>query len=108
MPLNEEKKRLLAERAAQFAGLANHPAWPTFEQAVEQKVTRLREAMLRRALGGNDQAPPLPQREIDYMRGFINGMRYLIAVPNGAEARLEAYLQEQERKARNQQRSDAA
>jgi hypothetical protein len=100
--MSDDTRLVLAQRQAAFTSLAKHPSWSEFEQEVGRKVTRLEKVILARVLSSNVE---FTQREIDYMRGFVNGMKWLIAVPNGAEARLETYLQQQERKAR-QNRSE--
>jgi hypothetical protein len=101
--VSEETKRVLAQRQAEFTALSKHPSWPEFEAEVGRKVTRLEKVILARVLNSTTE---FSQREIDYMRGFVNGMKWLVAVPAGAEARLENYLLAQERKARHQQRSE--
>jgi len=101
--LSDETKRVLAQRQAAFTALAQHPSWPEFEQEVGRKIGRLEKVVLARVLNSQSE---FSQREIDYLRGFVNGMRWLVAVPAGAESRLENYLQAQERKAQ-QKRSEA-
>jgi hypothetical protein len=101
-PISDETRRVLHQRQAEFTALSKHPSWPEFEAEVGRKVARLEKVILARVLSSTTE---FTQREIDYMRGFVNGMRWLVAVPSGAEARLENYLQQQERKAR-QQRSE--
>ena len=93
---------MLAQRQAELTALSKHPSWPTFERVVDEKIARLEKVILARVLSSRNE---FTQREIDEMRGFANGARWLVAVPAGAEARLENYLQAQERKAR-QNRSE--
>ena len=94
---------MLAQRQAEFTALSKHPSWPEFEAEVGRKITRLEKVILSRVLSSTTE---FTQREIDYMRGFVNGMKWLVAVPAGAEQRLENYLREQERKARYERRSE--
>jgi len=101
--MSEETKRVLMQRQAAFTALSKHPSWPEFEDEVGRKVTRLEKVIVARVLNSTSE---FTQREIDYMRGFVNGMKWLAAVPAGAESRLENYLLQEERKAR-QRRSEA-
>jgi hypothetical protein len=89
-PTEEQRQRLMLVGGA-LAALSQHPSWPTLEDAVNEKEEKLRARLLATAFGS-----PLPinQREVDYMRGYIHGMRWFLAVPENAEARLENYLQE--------------
>jgi hypothetical protein len=95
--MSDETRLVLMQRQAAFTALAKHPSWPEFEEEVGRKIARLEKVILARVLSSTAE---FSQREIDHMRGFVNGMKWLVAVPTGAETRLENYLQSEERKAR--------
>jgi hypothetical protein len=89
-PPTEEQKQRLLRQAGALAALTKHPSWPEIEVAVDVKEEKFRARLLAMAFS------PLPvnQREIDYMNGYIHGMRWFLEVPENAESRLETYLQE--------------
>lgn len=84
-------QRQLIARGGALAALAQHPSWGELEAEVGRKEERLRKVLLAQVLGN----APVSQRNIDYVRGFIGGMNWLIAQPSSAENTLEAYLREQ-------------
>jgi len=90
--MSEHDRALLAQRQANLTALSRHPAWPELEAEVQRKITRLEKHVLARTMGSPQE---FTQREIDYLRGFVNGMRWLVAVPVSAENSLERYLQQQ-------------
>lgn len=90
--LTDEDRRLLVQRQANLTALTKHPSWPELEAEVERKQTRLEKHILARTLGST---AAFEQREIDYLRGFVNGMKWLVAVPVSAENSLERYLERQ-------------
>ena len=90
--LKEEDQRLLRQRQATLTALSKHPSWPELEAEVGRKLARLEKHILARTLGNPTE---FSQREIDYLRGFVNGMKWLVAVPVSAESSLERYLQRQ-------------
>lgn len=87
-PINEEQQRELVTTQAELTALTNHPAWETLRRVVGQKEERWRKTVLAMTLGGGDCDPV----KIAYIRGFIDGMNYLVKTPEGAEARLEGLL----------------
>ena len=72
--------------------LTKHTAWPVLEAEVENKIERLEKLALAKTIG-NPGA--IPVEELHYLRGFVHGLRYILAVPTGAENRLEQYLRQQ-------------
>lgn len=95
--LNESQRRELLTRSSSLNALSQHPSWPDIEAEVLRKRERLEREMLVRALGSRAgrHAAPVDQREIDYLRGFIGGMEWLVAVPTSAQTTLENYLKQQ-------------
>ena len=98
----EEQRQRIVARGAALAALTNHPSWPDFEEEFRQKIEQLR----RRATVAALDPAGANQRELDTIRGSILTLRWMLAVPTNAEARLETYLQEQ--KALERTEEDAA
>ena len=90
--LSPEAQQTLIRRQAALTALTQHPSWPELEAEVGRKAERLEKHVLAVTLGSRR---PIPIEEIEYLRGFIQGMRWLVAVPNRAETTLEQYLRAQ-------------
>src|SRR5215468_4702257 len=97
--LSDQERRDLMTRQAALTALTQHPSWPDFEATVDEKIERVEKAVLSKTLYLRG---PLEAEEIFYWRGFIHGLRYLVAAPAGAQSRLEHFLRE------NQQSEEAA
>ena len=95
--LTETERRNLMTRSASLNALSQHPSWPELENVVLEQRERLEREMLRRALHASAGrfAAPVNQREVDYLRGFIGGMEWMVAVPTSAQTTLENYLKQQ-------------
>jgi dephospho-CoA kinase len=91
-PLSEEASRDLLTRQAALTALTQHPSWPELEAELNRKEERVRKGVLAKALAGGPTAGSLTLEEMAFWRGFLQGMRYVIAVPVGAEDRLERLL----------------
>jgi len=94
--LSEQERRDLMARQAALTALTKHPSWHDFLATVDEKIERVEKAMLSKTLYLRG---PLEVEEVYYWRGFIHGLRYLVAAPEGAEARLEHFLHEQSEEA---------
>lgn len=92
----EEDLRILRQRQANLTALSKHPSWPEFEAEVERRVQKIEGGVLN-ALGVRQGrfAKEVDQREIDYLRGFVSGIRWMVAVPVAAENSLEQWLRKQ-------------
>lgn len=90
--MSAETRQVLFSRQANLTALTRHPAWQELEAEVQRKQERLERLVRARVFASNSE---FTQREIDYLRGFANGMRYLVAVPTNAEATLERELRKQ-------------
>ena len=88
--LTDEQRRKLTIRGGALAVLSKHPSWPDLKDEIQAKKDRLERSVLAKTLSPH----PIDQRHIDFVRGFIAGMEYLLLIPENAEARLEAYLKE--------------
>jgi len=87
----EAQRERIVDRGGALAALTQHPSWTDFEQEFRLKIEQLRARATTLALNpmGADQ------RELDVIRGSILTLRWIMAVPSSAEARLEQYLREQ-------------
>jgi hypothetical protein len=90
--MDPQARAILTQRQANLTALTKHPSWRELEAEVERKQVRLEKHILARTLGNTSE---FSQREIDYLRGFVNGMKWLVAVPGSAESSLERFLQSQ-------------
>jgi hypothetical protein len=81
-------------RQAALAALQTHPSWPEFLDNARDEQETLERRILMMALSGGETGIPFNQRQVDYMRGFVNGMRWLTREPGKAERSLEKYLQQ--------------
>jgi len=88
--LSDDDQRRLISRGGALAALSQHPSWPDLVEEIQAKRQRLERVQLTKALS----KAPVDQRELDFVRGFIAGMEYLVEVPSNAEARLESFLKE--------------
>lgn len=88
--LTDEQRRKLTTRGGALAVLAQHPSWPDLVQEIQAKRERLERSVVAKTLS----TAPVDQRHLDFVRGFIAGMEYLLLIPSNAESRLEAYLKE--------------
>src|SRR5262245_9107477 len=88
--LSEQQRRELIVRQGELTALSQHSAWPVLEAVVGDKVERIRReaatALMVKGMDAERQA---------LIRGFLQGMEYVLAVPAGAEARLEQELRRQ-------------
>src|SRR3954471_14465085 len=90
--MSETQQRDLMTRQAALTALTKHPSWSDFENEVELKVDRIEGNVLAQTLRTRE---PINELDIVYWRGFIHGLRWLVAAPAGAEARLESFLRQQ-------------
>jgi hypothetical protein len=87
--MQQERDHVLRDGA--LASLAQHPSWPEFVEEIKEKEAFLRQQALAKFLS----VAPVSQREVDYLRGFINGMKWVTTVPKTSENTLERYLKRQ-------------
>jgi hypothetical protein len=94
--LSEDDQRILRQRQANLTALSKHASWPELEAEVERQIVKIeRQTVIALGLRLGRYGKEVNQREIDYLRGFISGIKWLIAVPTAAENSLEQYLQRQ-------------
>lgn len=92
--MSEAARRELMTRQGDLTALAKHPSWPILEGEVERKRARLEKYLLAKLLGSMPTTA-INEHEVDYLRGFIQGMTWLVAVPTHAEVTLERFLKAQ-------------
>jgi hypothetical protein len=86
----QERRDLMAQQAA-LSALMQHPSWPSFEQTINEKARRVEASVVSHTLHSRER---LDEEYLYYWRGFVHGLRYLVAVPSGAEGRLNNLLRE--------------
>ena len=91
--LTEAERRALTLRQGELSALAQHPSWPLLEAEVERRQDLFAKEIAVKVLYGDG----VDADRQAFMRGFMKGMRYLLAIPTGAEASLDRYLAQQER-----------
>jgi hypothetical protein len=89
--LTEAQQHDLVQRQAALTSLTKHPAWPDLEAEVAAKRERVERVVLAKTIGTRDE---VDLRDIYYLRGFLGGMAYMLAVCENAEATLESFLKE--------------
>jgi hypothetical protein len=92
LPKDPEVRQVIIRRASRLAGLTGHASFQELQKEAERKEDREKKSLVARMLSpeGYDQ------RNADYWRGFINGMKYLCALPTQAEKTLEMASKEAE------------
>lgn len=90
--LSEQERRNLTVRQGELSALASHPSWPVLEEEIARRVEVFERELVAKIFAG---AGVDAERQA-FLRGFVKGMRYVLAVPAGAEARLEDFLSRQE------------
>ena len=90
--LSDAERRKLVIVEGELSALAQHPSWPTLEAAVQQRIDKFEKEIAVKVFGGST----IDVERQHFIRGFVKGIQYVLAVPTGAEASLEAYLKSQE------------
>jgi hypothetical protein len=91
--INEDAAAVLRQRRARLVAVGKHPDWEELVAEVEREQERKFKSLRHRIYSGGPDAKEVPQREIDYHRGFMAGARWVITLPRAAENRLEIELQ---------------
>lgn len=90
--LTDAERRRLTIVEGELTALAQHPSWPTLEQAAQQRIEKFQREIAVKIFGGSS----LDVERQAFIRGFVKGIQYTLSIPTGAEASLEAYLKSQE------------
>lgn len=86
----EQERRDLIVRQGELTALSQHTGWPVLAAVVDDRV----ESYRREAANALMTTGMTAERQA-FIRGFLKGMDYVLAVPGGAEASLEQYLRRQ-------------
>lgn len=90
--LSESERRDLLVRQGELTALAQHPSWPVLEAVLTDRREIFERELLVKLIGGDG----IPLERQAFIRGFVKGMSYVLAIPTGAEARLAEVLREEE------------
>lgn len=90
-----EGQAILRARQAALTALTKHPSWPELEAEVERKIEMVKKRLMALAFSGGEKGLELPQRQVDYLRGWVDGIQMVFKVPTMAEQSLERFLQQQ-------------
>jgi len=92
--IDPKAEEALRRRQAALTALASHPSWEELEAEVDRKAARVEKVVLAKVLGGTPRQPINPM-ELQWLKGFVAGMRWFASVPTTAESSLRRYLEEQ-------------
>jgi len=93
--MSAETQQVLLARQAALTALTKHPSWEEFVAETDRRLKQIEKIVLANTLGGGPRGTLFDQRHVDYLRGFANGMKWLVAVPANAENSLERELRKQ-------------
>lgn len=82
-----------------FVALAATPAWVALERHVKTVTERLVSNIAGAILESN---APIDQRELDRLRGYVDGMRAIVAFPKSVEAGFDRKVERAWRRALTQ------
>lgn len=91
MPMSRQARDELSRRQAALSGITKNPLWPEQVAEWERKIVRMEKQMLiiaKSPEGAN-------QRQLDYLRGSIDILRWQISMPDHAERSLTEFLRKQ-------------
>jgi hypothetical protein len=84
---------LLTHRGNTLKELTEHPAWPELRAMAEQG----KESYLRRIANRLLRGEAIEQRDLDYDRGYYQGIEDLLASPDKAVKQMRRALERAER-----------
>lgn len=93
---NQAKVQEIAERAQALGELKKHPSWRVLRDVFDKRRHQYFESLARQLMRGSIDAPVVPQRELDYQRGFWAGAKWILDNPEMAETSLEHALRRAE------------
>jgi hypothetical protein len=86
--LMDETQRAFLRRADALSKLPLIPGFKMLVEEMENKRQRMQRTLMSRVMAEGMTGDAI-QRQADYDRGFVDGMRYaVVEVPHGAEIRL--------------------
>lgn len=91
MALSRQAREVLTRRQAALSGITKHPSWPEYVEEGKREIERHKKRAQFLALNPNGA----DQRTCDYLRGYIDAVRWGITMPEVAERNLVSYLRSQ-------------
>lgn len=82
----EEKVEALRERSQHLIALRESPSYPVLREIIDGKVRREVDRFI--------ETPVVSQQELDYGRGFLNGIRLCLMVIEKGEQEFEKAVQQ--------------
>jgi hypothetical protein len=92
LPPDPHARRVVVRRAARLAALSGHASFEELQKEADRKEEREKKSIVARMMSPEGYN----QRDVDYWRGFINGMKYLCALPGAADATVQLAAKEEE------------
>lgn len=86
---SSEEQRELLVRDGDLTALAQHPGWAVLEAQAQEKREEVERRVLTIVLAGRGE---IDTAELQFQRGFLSGLGWLLTVQAGAERRLETTL----------------
>lgn len=92
LPKDPQHRQVVVRRAVRLAALSGNPSFQELQKEADRKESREKKSIVSRMMSPEGYN----QRDVDYWRGFINGMKYLCALPGAADATVQLAQREQE------------
>jgi hypothetical protein len=89
---SEEEQRALLLRRGELMALAQHPSWPVLESVIDEQRQLYLSEIGHKIM--TDSLTLSPERQA-FIRGWMKGALYVLAVPMRNEAALERELRAQ-------------
>jgi hypothetical protein len=89
--MSREARDELTRRQAALSGITKNPLWADQVAEWERKIARMEKQMLFIAKNPHGA----DQRQLDYLRGACEILRWQIAMPDHAERSLKRFLEQQ-------------
>jgi hypothetical protein len=90
--MDEKQREVLRQRQAQISAVMSHPGWGDHVAEANRKIARLEKRAAALALSPNGA----DQRMLDYMRGWIDALRWSYRMPEHAEESLRKFMDQLE------------
>lgn len=91
--MTPEKRRELGDRSQALGKLSSHVSWGVLVAELDRLEKLYSDRMARDLLSGGVAADVVPQRRVDYWRGFFAGARWVVTAPVAAENMLRKALE---------------
>jgi len=94
-PAKDEEFAKAAAEAMKFESMVATPAWLTMKAHVEKVIDQTALGLAKSILSGVE----IDQREVDRIRGYLDGMKAIMAFPAHVESRYDRFVERAWRKA---------